>query len=70
MPSIRKLWLQLDIKMGIVIRFPFYAFSVYVAIRRNAGTVYNESHLYSQNIFFFFSRNENVSNVFLERLGS
>jgi hypothetical protein len=28
-----------------VIRFPFYAFSIYAAIRKNATLAYNESHL-------------------------
>jgi hypothetical protein len=30
---------------GNVIRFPFYAFSIYAAIRRNANPAYNQSHL-------------------------
>jgi hypothetical protein len=35
-----------NIKMAIVISFPFYAFSLYAAIRRNTDPVYNESRLY------------------------
>jgi hypothetical protein len=45
--SIREYWRQFNIKMVIVIRFPFYAFSLYAAICRNATPVYNECHQYS-----------------------
>jgi hypothetical protein len=44
--SIKEFWLQFNIKMAIVIRFPFHAFSVYAATRRNATPVCDESHLY------------------------
>jgi hypothetical protein len=33
----------------VVIRFPFYALSIYTAVRRNVAPVYNESHLYTLN---------------------
>jgi hypothetical protein len=33
--GIKEFWRQFNIKMAIVIRFPFYAFSIYAAIRRN-----------------------------------
>jgi hypothetical protein len=32
-------------KYAAFIRFPFYAFSIYAAIRKNANPAYNESHL-------------------------
>jgi hypothetical protein len=43
--GIKEFWQQFNIKMTIVIRSPFYAFSLYAAIHRNATPVYNESHL-------------------------
>jgi hypothetical protein len=42
--SIKEFWRQFNIKVAIVIRFPFYAFSLYMAIRRNAISVHNEGH--------------------------
>jgi hypothetical protein len=33
---------------GYVIRFPFYTFSIYAVVRRNATPAYNESHLYDE----------------------
>jgi hypothetical protein len=41
--SIEKFWHQFNIKMVGVICFPFYAFSLYATIRRNAIPVYNKS---------------------------
>jgi hypothetical protein len=41
---IKEFWRQY-INMAIVICFPFYAFSLYAAIRKNATPVYNESRL-------------------------
>jgi hypothetical protein len=43
---IKEFWRQCNIKMAIVILFPFYAFSIHAAICRNANPVYKESHLY------------------------
>jgi hypothetical protein len=42
--SITEFWHQFTIKMMIVICFLFYTFSVYAAVRRNAGPMYIESH--------------------------
>jgi hypothetical protein len=39
--TIKEFWRQFNVKMAIVIRFPFYAFSIYAAIRKNATVVYN-----------------------------
>jgi hypothetical protein len=44
--SIKEFWRQFNIKMATVMRFLFYAFSLYAAIDRNAPPVYNERHLY------------------------
>jgi hypothetical protein len=44
--SIQEFWRQFNIKMAIVIRYTFYAFSIYAAIRKNATPVYNESRVY------------------------
>jgi hypothetical protein len=40
------LWCITQKTHGHVILFPFYAFSIYSAIRRNATPAYNENHLY------------------------
>jgi hypothetical protein len=45
--SIREFWRQFNIKMAIVIRFPFYAFLIYAAIRRNVTPVHKESPVYN-----------------------
>jgi hypothetical protein len=44
--SIKEFWRQFNIKMAIVIRFQFYASSLYAAIHRNATPAYNETYLY------------------------
>jgi hypothetical protein len=44
--SIKEFWPHFNIKTTTFIRFPFYAFSMYAAIRRNTTPVYNETHLY------------------------
>jgi hypothetical protein len=56
--SIREFWRQRNIKMAIVIRFPFYAISLYAAICRNATPVHNESHLYTEYLWGSLLRNE------------
>jgi hypothetical protein len=47
--SITEFWRQFNIKMAIVMRLPFYEFSLYAAIRRNATSAYNESLHFSVN---------------------
>jgi hypothetical protein len=49
--GIREFWRQFNIKMAIVIRFPFYAFSLYAAIHRNATPAENESRMYTLHYF-------------------
>jgi hypothetical protein len=44
--SIREFWHRFNIRMMIVIHLPFYAFSVYMAIHRNATPMFNESRVF------------------------
>jgi hypothetical protein len=44
--SIREFFLQFNIKMAVVTRFPLQSFSLYATVRKNAGVVFNDSQLY------------------------
>jgi hypothetical protein len=53
--SIDEFWSQFNTKMAIVIRFPFYAFSLHAVIRWIATPVYDERHSYYRSLISLFS---------------
>jgi hypothetical protein len=50
------------------VHFPFYAFSVYMVIRKNTTSAYNESHLYKVTYLRMTACSQNMSQLSTEVL--